>query len=182
MGNTVQPFKSKADRAKMRKALQGRDQLLFTLGIHLGLRISDLLTLRVGDLRGQRELTINESKTGKPRRIKLSAQVHKEMKSVTAPDDDFIFRRKRGDKNEAITRVQAYKILNAAAERAGIAANIGPIGCHSLRKTHGWLLHEKDVHITRIAKMLNHSSIEVTEKYIGITDDEIDGYYELIEI
>ncbi|WP_345742758.1 hypothetical protein [Bacillus pumilus] len=53
MANTVDAIKNKRDIERMKKALHGRDLVMFVLGVSLGLRISDLLTIRVGDLRGQ---------------------------------------------------------------------------------------------------------------------------------
>jgi integrase len=48
--NTVQPIRNKNDIKAMRKALRGRDRLLFVLGINTSLRISDILKLRISDL------------------------------------------------------------------------------------------------------------------------------------
>ncbi|MFB4163665.1 tyrosine-type recombinase/integrase [Alteribacillus sp. JSM 102045] len=182
MPNEVNAIKSKRDRNKMKSALHGRNRLLFTVGVSLGMRISDLLTLKVGDLRGKDTLIINEGKTDKKRRIKLNATIRKEVAQLKGVrDDEYLFRSAKGD-NRPISRVQAYRILNAAAERAGIADKIGGIGTHTLRKTHGWILHENGVDITRIQAMLNHSSPAITLQYIGITQDEIDDAYEAIEI
>ncbi|WP_426043242.1 hypothetical protein [Bacillus pumilus] len=56
MANEVNPIKSKRDFNKLKNALKpGRDRLLLQLGTAFGLRISDLLSLKVGDLQ-DREL------------------------------------------------------------------------------------------------------------------------------
>ncbi|WP_352230654.1 tyrosine-type recombinase/integrase [Bacillus sp. YKCMOAS1] len=81
-----------------------------------------------------------------------------------------------------ISRVQAYRILNEAAERAGIAKKIGNIGTHTLRKTFGYRLYEMDIAVDRIMAILGHSSEKDTLKYIGITADEISDAYESIAI
>ncbi|WP_326832631.1 hypothetical protein [Bacillus nakamurai] len=65
MANAVDAIKTKRDINKMKNALHGRDQMMFILGVSLGLRISDLLTLKNGDLRGQTHLKLREGKTGR---------------------------------------------------------------------------------------------------------------------
>ena len=51
------------------------------------------------------------------------------------------------------------------------------IGTHTLRKTFGYWAFKSGVDITRIQKLLNHSSPGVTLAYIGITQDELDDVY-----
>ncbi|WP_456265331.1 MULTISPECIES: site-specific integrase [unclassified Bacillus (in: firmicutes)] len=178
MANTVDAIKNKRDIERMKKALHGRDLVMFVLGVSLGLRISDLLTIRVGDLRGQSHLAIKEGKTGKTRDIKLSTTVVKLAQKLDGDDDSYVFQSRKGI-NKPISRVQAYRVLNAAAVRAGINIDIGT---HTLRKTFGYQLYSKGINITRIMKVFGHSSEAQTLKYIGITADEIDAAYEAIEI
>lgn len=183
MANEVFPIKSKRDFNKLKNALNGRNRLLLTLGTAFGLRISDLLTLKVGDLRGQDSLIITEQKRKKKRKITFSSSVLREIKTYLsdADDKDYVFASRQGG-GKPISRVQAYRILNDAAERAGIADKIGAIGTHSLRKTFGYRLHENGVDITRIMSILGHSSERETLRYIGITADEISEAYESIEV
>ncbi|MFB7033195.1 site-specific integrase [Bacillus altitudinis] len=178
MANTVEAIKNKRDIERMKKAFHGRDLVMFVLGVSLGLRISDLLTIRVGDLRGQLHLTIKEGKTGKTRDIKLSTTVVKLEQKLGGDDDSYVFQSRKGV-NKPISRVRAYRVLNAAAERAGINIDIGT---HTLRKTFGYQLYSKGINITRIMKVFGHSSEAQTLKYIGITADEINAAYEAIEI
>lgn len=182
MSNEVYPIKSKKDFASLKAALKpGRDYNILTLGTAFGLRISDLLTLKVGQLRGKSQLEIIEQKRHKKRVITFSESVKKIANSLEGDDDDYVFTSRKGD-NKPITRTQAYRILNDAAERAGIAERIGGIGTHTLRKTFGYRLYENGVHITRIMTILNHSSERMTLKYIGVTADEIAEAYESIDI
>jgi len=184
MANEVFPIKSKRDFNKLKNALNGRNRLLLTLGTAFGLRISDLLTLKAGDLRGQDSLIITEQKRKKKRKITFSSSVKHEIKEHIgdeSADDDYVFASRKGG-GKPISRVQAYRILNDAAERVGISDKIGGIGTHSLRKTFGYRLYENGVNITLIMSMLNHSSERETLKYIGITADEIEAAYESIEV
>ncbi|MGC4378968.1 tyrosine-type recombinase/integrase [Fictibacillus sp. Mic-4] len=181
MSNTVEPIRGKKDRERMKEALHGRDRLLFTLGVSIGLRISDLLELKIGDVRGQTSVKVREKKTKKVREIHLNKTMQKELASLTGPDDEYIFKSRQGG-NKPISRVQAYRILNDAAKRAGIADKIGPIGTHTLRKTFGYIMYQNGTDITRLMKILSHSSPEITLDYIGITREEIIEAYEAVEV
>lgn len=63
-----------------------------------------------------------------------------------------------------------WKIVNQLAESVGIQESMG---CHSLRKTFGYLGRKSGIPIEIIQHRLNHHSIAVTHRYLGITDDEL---------
>ncbi|EKN66045.1 tyrosine recombinase XerD [Neobacillus bataviensis LMG 21833] len=178
MSNAVDALTEKKDIDKMKNALSGRDRLMFVMGVSLGLRISDLLSLKIGDVRGKTHVKVREQKTKKMRPIKLSQTVMSEVSKLDGADGDYIFKSRKGD-NKAISRVQAYRILNDAAKRAGIDITIGT---HTLRKTFGYSLYKQGIDITRIMAILNHSTPAMTLSYIGITAKEIDAAYEAIEV
>jgi len=179
--NKVEPIRNPADIQAMKEALAGRNRLMFIMGVSFGLRITDLLTLKLGDLRGKDFFMIGEEKTKKKRKITLSEAVKEEIAQLDGSDNDYVFRSRQGG-NKPISRVQAYRILNDAAKRAGILEKVGSIGCHSLRKTFGYQLHSKGIDITRIMAIFGHSSPEITLAYIGITDEEISDAYLMIEV
>lgn len=171
--NEVQPIKSIRDISRMKKALRGRDLLLFTLGINTALRISDLLTLTTSDVSGD-YIVLTESKTKKTKRIKINASAREAIRKL-APEDGPLFPSRKGGKS--ISRVQAYRILNAAAERAGVTIEIG---CHSLRKTAGYHTYKKTGDIALTMKLLNHSSERETLRYIGLDAETLDDTYEAL--
>ncbi len=173
---TVQPIKDKKQIESMKKALHGRNKLLFILGINVGLRISDILKLKVGDVRGQHKYSLREQKTGKAKDIWFNDSVKKAIKELVpaeAADDEYLFKSREGA-NKPITRHMAYKILNDAAGRAGITE---PIGCHTLRKSFGYHNFKAGVDIAYLMKLFNHSSQAITLAYIGITDDTLRDIY-----
>lgn len=167
----VQPIRSleKIAEVKKRLALNGsRDVLLFSMGINTGLRISDLLSLKVGDVRGRNEYLLREKKTGKSKRILLHA-VRKDIEDYTAfkSDNQYLFESKKGV--GPITRVQAYRILNKAAKDCGLEE----IGTHTLRKSFGYHFYKANQNVVMLQQLFNHSSPSITLRYIGITQDEI---------
>lgn len=173
--NEVQPIRNARDINRMKKALHGRDLLLFTLGINTALRISDLLRLTAADVDGE-YITLREVKTGKAKRVKINATARKAIRDL-APADGPLFPSRKGGK--AISRVQAYRVLNEAAQRAGL--NI-EIGTHTLRKTAGYHTYNKTGNIALVMRLLNHSSERETLRYIGLDSDAIDDAYMALDL
>lgn len=195
----VQPIRDKAKIDGIKKLLRAgniRDYVLFTLGINSGLRISDLLVLTVGDVtvKGKKSvivsdrISIKEKKTGKVKDFpigdtakKALAEYIKSRKCDCNEEEDrglplFPSRKRSQDGKEikAITRVQAYRILNDVAKVVGIEDKIGT---HTLRKTFAYHAYQSGYDLSMIQKLLNHSSPAVTLRYIGITQDEMDDVY-----
>jgi integrase len=173
--NEVQPIRNKRDVERMKKALHGRDLLLFTFGINSGLRISDILKLKVADVRGQRSIIIRENKTSKPKRFVFNQSIIdavERLVDASAPSTDFLFKSRKGA-NRPISRVSAYRVLNAAAERVGL----DEIGTHSLRKTFGYHAYQNGTDLSLLQSIFNHSSQSVTLRYIGVNQDRIDEVY-----
>lgn len=67
-------------------------------------------------------------------------------------------------------RITAYRIINKACKIAKIEGNIGT---HTLRKTFGYFYFKKYNNILMLQKIFNHSTPNVTLRYIGIEEDEI---------
>lgn len=178
--NEVQPIRDRNQITAMKQALNGRDKLLLVIGINSGLRVSDLLSLTVGDVRGKDTVVIREGKTGKTKRFyfnKSIKQAVSELVSPDSPDNEFLFKSRKGS-NRPISRVQAYRILNQAANRAGI----GEIGTHSLRKTFGYHAYKNGTDISLLMRIFNHSKQSHTLRYIGITEDSIEEVYATINL
>lgn len=161
-----------------------RNYLLFTLGINTGLRISDLLKLKISDVVVGKtgilkdNIYIREIKTKKE---KVFAINKTSKVAITEYLDSlneyelfwYLFKSKKGE-NAPITRVQAYDILNKAAKLIGIKDNIGT---HTLRKTFGYHARMRGTPIEVLQKIFNHSSPIITMRYIGITQDELESVY-----
>lgn len=174
----VKPIKNLDDIKAIKKILKRhsqRDLLFFVLGINTGLRISDLLSLRVQDVwdgtKTRKFLLIKDFHTGIEKAFYLNRSVERELKTYLAlvdlDQEDYLFKSKK-NKNP-ITRQQAYRIVNQAAKDAGMT---GKIGTHTLRKTFGYHAYRKGIAISFIAKIFNHHSSSETLRYIGIDKHE----------
>lgn len=174
--NEVQPIKNKRDIERMKRALRGnpRDLLLFIIGINSSLRISDILALKVGDVSDE-YITLRERKTNKRKRIRVNSAIQDAVNRLVptgASADDWLFPSRKG--TAPISRVQAWRILNAAADRAGL--NI-ELGTHSLRKTFAYHAYKNGTDIALLMRVLNHGSQRETLRYIGIEQEAIDDVY-----
>lgn len=195
---SVEPIRDKNVIKNMRsilKAQSTRNELLFILGINVGLRISDILKLKVQDLiktinskMPKDYVILTETKTGKTKKFYLGDIVKKIIMSYIKENpelelDNYVFISRKGD-NKPITRQQAYRILNNAAESLGLVerdANgtiiLGEIGTHTLRKTFGYHAYKSGITIELLMDLFNHSSKSQTLRYIGITEDQKKDVY-----
>lgn len=145
--------------------------MMFMLGIYSGLRISDILRLRVRDVKDKDYIYLREKKTGKEKRFIINDELKGMLKEYTEKKNDYeyMFLSPEGN-NRPISRQQAYNVLNEAAEHFGLDA----IGTHTLRKTWGYHTYQQTKDIVAIQEILNHSDISITKRYIGINQDTKD--------
>ena len=122
---------------------------------------------------------INGNLTGYALMSACRIEVVNYMKENNNPEfDTYIFLSKKGV-NRPITRQQAYRIINNAAELLGIVerndkGNLihGEIGTHTLRKTFGYHSFQNGTSLELLMDLFNHSSKTQTLRYIGITEDQ----------
>lgn len=192
----VHPIRDKKKINKMKKILRRqsiRNYCIFVLGINSALRVSDLLSLKIGDVvdgfgKVKSSIVLREKKTGKSKQFKLSPNARKaiaelvmskEMDTSNPEFPLFQSRKKKNGKPQAITRIQLHKILKDAAEEAGIEDNIST---HSLRKSWAYHAYKAGVDLLLIQKALNHASQRETLRYIGITQDQLDDVYMTVNL
>jgi site-specific recombinase XerD len=172
----VNAIKSKEKIMLMKTFLEKhstRDYCLFLLGINTGIKLQDLLKLRVHDICKDGEITEFLSipaYNNPPVYINLSIRqsLKKYTRENTFIDTDYLFRSRKTDL--PITRQQAYRIINAAANNAGIEE---PVGMTTLRKTFGYHAYSQGVAISLIQKRLQHASPSETKHFIGIDQETV---------
>ncbi len=174
--NYVQPIRDKKKIQTMKTVLKAKDEkyyIMFLIGINVGLRVSDILTLKVSDVRDRTHINIVEKKTGKTKRFLLNSKMQAELtdyiSKFSLSDDDYLIRSRKG-KNQPIRRDRAYKILNEAAQEIGL----DEIGTHSMRKTFGYWHYQKYKDVALLQHLFNHANSAVTLRYIGVNQDIMD--------
>ena len=161
---------------RLLKKTSPRDYLLFVLGINNGLRISDLLNLKVEqviDLEPDEELTITEQKTKKKNVLMINKAVHQSLHtyldSVELKDADPLF--KSFKRPTALTVPAASNLVKRWCSDAGLRGNYAS---HTLRKTWGYIQRKEfGTSFEVICKRFKHSSPAVTMRYLGIEDREV---------
>ncbi len=159
-----------AIKEKLRKQSQ-RDLLLFVFGINTGVRISDLLALKVMDVwdgeKVKEFLHIDEDDRGYFINNAVKYEIENYLAKIDFKMEDYLFKSKKDLK--PITRQQAYRIINHAAKEVGV---IGKVGTHTLRKTFGYHAYRKGIAISILMSIYHHHSSAETLRYLGIDKNE----------
>lgn len=138
--------------------------LIFQLQASLGLRINDVLGLRVNSFRNGK-LETREKKTGK-------LQYRDINPAVTDCVKDYAITNKLGQMDNLfnIKERAVQKQLSIITDYLGLEN----IGTHSFRKMYATTVYEESGHnIELLKELLNHTSIATTQRYIRTTQEAI---------
>lgn len=188
--NTAQPIKDLIDLENFKKYYLEekpnlRNHTLMTLGLNTALRISDILALHWEDVYNFsekkicRHIKIIEKKTGKKSSIYVNDKIQMELMRYkeclelkgSIDPEEYLF---LSQKQNPLSRVQAWRIVKNAAEHCKISGVICP---HSMRKTFGYQAWKQGVSPTMLMDVFNHSSFSVTKRYLGIGQDDRDEVF-----
>ena len=171
-----------------------RNKMLFLIGINVGLRASDLITLKWNFFYNEDGTfkcfyTLMPKKTRKQKKfVKLyfNQVVKKAIEDYIAEYpiqdiNDYLFKSRKGDK--CITEISLGRIIKDAADEAGIEKNICS---HSLRKSFGfWAWHnaeDKNKALVTLQMLFNHSDTQTTMRYIGLLGSEIEDMFNSVDL
>lgn len=190
---TTQPIREERELERFMEyykvtAPNPRNQALITLGLYTALRISDVLVLKWSDIYDFNQkcyyshLFIREKKTGKHTVIALNPHVKDDLECLKkvrekALPQDYIFT-KNTDYTRPLCRSSAFRIIKRAAAES---LHREHISCHSLRKTFGYHAWKQGTPPALLMDIYNHSSYQITKKYLGIAQDERDAVFYGIE-
>lgn len=136
-----------------------------------GLRVSELVELRLSHIYADKEYMLVEGKGAKQRLVPLSPVAVSEIRGymerrdrgpVKPGEEDILFLNRRGRR---LTRVMVFYIIRDAAAVAGIRKRVSP---HTLRHSFATHLLEGGANLRAIQEMLGHESIATTEKYVHV--------------
>ena len=185
--NLVQPIRSKDiinEFGAELKKMNDKYFVMFRIGVTSGLRISDILNLKVKDVR-LNYIQIKEIKTKKTRIFKLNSKTKALcmdfIEANDLKDNDYIIYSNKKDSEgniKPISRQQAHHVLSLAAKKLGIE----DVGTHTLRKTFGYWHYKQYGDVAILQDIFNHSGPSVTLRYIGITQDMKDKTIEDLDI
>ena len=160
---------------------QIRNHGLFMLGVSTGGRISELLSLTIGDVwqnraavtdllfdrsivkGGEVSRAVPVNKDGREAIADLVAWHREQHRNTRASRPLFPSRNGRG--TQRMSRRTAHDILKTAFEAAGLN---GHLATHSLRKSFAQRLYERTGDIFAVQEMLGHKNVATTQKYLGV--------------
>lgn len=164
-----------------------RNRLLFVLGVSTGFRISELLSLKLGDVwKHDKPVTRIRVRRAHMKGAKASRSVllspharncvhtllaFRSLRDPVSPDDPLFQGRK--NKTNPITRTQAYRILRDAFEYCEL--DLTTPGTHTMRKTFAATLFEAfEGNVFKLQRALGHASPASTVAYLSFDESELD--------
>jgi integrase/recombinase XerD len=149
-----------------------RDKTMIETLYSCGLRVSELVNLRLSNLHFMEEIILVEGKGNKQRIVPIGAyaikliniyvnDIRTHMK-IAKGHEDYVFLNRSG---KQLTRVYIFTMIKQAAKNAGIQKTISP---HTFRHSFATHLLEGGADLRAIQMMLGHESIATTEIYTHI--------------
>lgn len=153
-----------------------RDSAMLEVLYSCGLRVSELVALRLSDLffgegyirvvgKGNKQRLVPISSTARDR-IQIWLDDRRTMQT-TSKGRELVFLNNRGG---GLTRVMLFTIIRTAAERAGITSAVSP---HTLRHSFATHLLEGGASIRQVQELLGHESIVTTEIYTHLNSEHL---------
>ena len=148
-----------------------RNRAIIEVLFSCGLRVSELVNLKLSDLFLQENYIRVVGKGSKERLVPISPRAIKELDywfmdrremKIKPGEEDFVFLNRRG---AHLTRVMILIMIKETAVAAGIQKTISP---HTLRHSFATALLEGGADLRAIQAMLGHESIGTTEIYTHI--------------
>ena len=149
-----------------------RDKAMIETLYSCGLRVSELVNLKLSNLRLKDELIFVQGKGNKQRIVPIGKYAVNLIKlyvndirvhiKIQKGHEDYVFLNRRG---KQLTRVYVFSMIKQAAQNAGIKKVISP---HTLRHSFATHLLEGGADLIAIQAMLGHESITTTEIYTHI--------------
>lgn len=159
-----------------------RDRAIIEVLYGCGLRVSELVNLKLTDISWKEEFVRVIGKGNKQRLAPISTRALKQIEyylpfrssiDVKKGEEDYLFISKRG---KHLSRITVFHIVKVLAERAGITKDISP---HTFRHSFATHLLERGANLRAIQVMLGHESISTTEIYTHMDMSTL--RYEILE-
>jgi integrase/recombinase XerD len=157
-----------------------RDRAMLEVLYGAGLRVSELVALKPGDVNLDDGFLICRGKGGKERIVPLGGAACRAVRAYLAGARPLFDKRAAGPlfltrRGGAFTRQGFWKLLKGYARETGVAANISP---HVLRHSFATHLLERGADLRSVQLMLGHSQITTTQIYTHVSRDRLRQVYD----
>jgi integrase/recombinase XerD len=157
-----------------------RDRAMFELLYATGLRVSELVGLKLGDLQLDVGYLVAFGKGSKRRIVPMGEAAVAELRHYLALGRPFLDREASpylflNRAGQGLTRQGFWKIIKRRAREAGIGKNITP---HTLRHSFATHLLENGADLRAVQTMLGHADIATTQIYTHVTRERLRQIHE----
>ena len=154
-----------------------RNKAIFETLYGCGLRVSELINLKISDLHFKEGIILVTGKGNKQRLVPVGKAAEKQITTyltfvrpslnISKQDIDVLFLNRRGKK---LTRQMIFYIVKDQIELAGINKNISP---HSFRHSYATHLVQNGADLRAVQELLGHVSITTTEIYTHLNREDL---------
>jgi len=150
------------------RSLVKRDQAIILLVVHAGLKVGELVNLRVTDFEPSEEggaITVRRQDQDRRRKVLLSPEVCSALQAylrvrLAPPTVENLFLSQKG------TPISARSIQRLIREHAA-AAGLGEVSASTLRRTYAQTVWKKTADLSQVASALGHTRLKSTIRYIA---------------
>ena len=158
-----------------------RDKTMLVFMYATGLRVSELVNLKLSNVNVSHKIVTVKGKGSKQRSIPIAnfaidyyiAYINKIRPQLIKNKTDYVFLNKKGN---PVTRVYFFEQIKKYASDAGIEKNISP---HTLRHSFATHMLENGAQLRIVQELLGHSKIETTQIYTHVSNKRIKEAYDL---
>ena len=161
-------------------AAHGRDRVLLQVAYGCGLRLSELLSLQVGDIDSARMvLHVRQGKGRKDRLVPLSVRLLEELRAYwrLCRPATWLFPGKKAD--QPITNGNVQRNFRRIARRAGLTKRCS---MHTLRHSYATHLLEAGVDLLTLKALLGHRNLDTTARYLHISTQRLQKTPSLLDL
>jgi integrase len=175
------PVLSDQEHVALKRVLEGpevslRDKAIIQLALRTGLRSVDIVGMKLSDIDWVKDtISIPQSKTGRPFRIPLTADVGNFLSSYILTerprtDTPYVFLRSQAPHRPLRDHAACYALVRRSFARAGIRLGHERKGIHVIRHSAASRMLSQGVPVTTISSLLGHANKSSTEVYLA-TDE-----------
>lgn len=164
------------DSIDLSKAEGARNRAIIEVLFSCGLRVSELVNMKLSDLYLEDRVLLVRGKGNKERLVPVSAKAILDLKrwffdrnlmKIKPGEDDYVFLNRRG---AHLTRTMILIMVKRQAEEAGIKKTISP---HTFRHSFATALLQGGADLRSIQAMLGHEKIDTTLVYTHISNEQL---------